>query len=352
MEDTSTTGAKFSPLDGLRGIAVLIVFLSHSSGFRQRLTPWTSFHGTGHLGVYLFFVLSGFLLTCSLLTAPRVSFPGFYFRRFFRVAPLFYLVVTAVLVVQLLTGGLDLYNLHIKAGWLGYAQHLLFYRGDSVFWTIAAEFQFYLILPFLILVLRSRGVKAAYFFAVIAVAYGAWHVLIEMEKIDPIYTLKVAQIVHRSQYLDVFLYGILAAWIFRQPSFGKTIQQGSKTLRIFANAAAVALAFLSLFLVAENFFGFGRIWRNEQTWWQGTHWPVKFGPQSWSFIYGPAFALISLASLTGHALFRVGRESPRATHYRRYGVQLVSPALPHSPRGECTLRFRTDSGRRSRVELA
>ncbi len=43
FEDTSTGGAKFSSLDGLRGVAVLTVFLSHSSGFNQRIVPWLNF---------------------------------------------------------------------------------------------------------------------------------------------------------------------------------------------------------------------------------------------------------------------------------------------------------------------
>lgn len=87
LEDTSMNGAKFAALDGLRGIAVLTVFLSHSSGFRQRITPWTSFHGTGHIGVYLFFVLSGFLLCVSLLGSKTWTIPGYVILHFATVLP-------------------------------------------------------------------------------------------------------------------------------------------------------------------------------------------------------------------------------------------------------------------------
>jgi peptidoglycan/LPS O-acetylase OafA/YrhL len=299
LEDTSTSGTKFSPLDGLRGIAVLVVFLSHSSGFRQRLTPWTSFHGTGHLGVYLFFVLSGFLLTWSLLAAPRINFTGFYLRRFFRIAPLFYLIVSAVFAWQLWSGRVDLFNLHVKEGWTGYLQHLAFYRGDSVFWTIAAEFEFYVILPFLVAALARGGAKIAALYAVVAAAAGVWYILIEFGKVDPRYSLKIANIVHHSQYLDVFLYGIIAAWFFQRPGFVEQAR-AHRAFHSATTAALVVVIVLSLILVAENFFGLGRFWRNEQSWWKALDAPARFGPQSWSIFYGPAFAIIALASLTGH----------------------------------------------------
>jgi len=82
LQDTSVNGTKYAALDGLRGLAVLTVFFSHSSGFRQRPTPWTSFHGLGHIGVYLFFVLSGFLLAGSLLGERRADTRDFFIRRF------------------------------------------------------------------------------------------------------------------------------------------------------------------------------------------------------------------------------------------------------------------------------
>lgn len=298
LEDTSTSGTKFSPLDGLRGIAVLVVFLSHSSGFRQRLSPWTSFHGTGHLGVYLFFVLSGFLLTWSLLAAPQARIGGFYLRRFFRIAPLYYLIVTAVFAVQWWAGNVDLFNLHIKGGVEGYFRHLAFYQGNSVFWTIAAEFEFYAILPFLVLALARWGGKAALAYVAVIFGYGLWYLLIEMGQIDPRYSLKIADIVHHSQYLDVFLCGILAAWIFRQPAFAE--RSVHRALNPWATVMLIAVVAIPLMIVAENFFGFGRNWRNAQSWWSAFGSPKPVNPQHWSLFFGPAFAIIALASMSGH----------------------------------------------------
>jgi peptidoglycan/LPS O-acetylase OafA/YrhL len=328
LEDTSTSGTKFSTLDGLRGIAVLTVFFSHSSGFRQRLTPWTSFHGTGHLGVYLFFVLSGFLLTWSLLAAPRVDFTGFYIRRFFRIAPLYYLVVTGVWIAQLCVRQVDLFNLHIKNGSAGYVQHLLFYRGDSVFWTIAAEFEFYLILPFLVLALRCSGRRAAAVLGLTAVACAFWYLLIELGRIDPRHAIKVASIAHHSQFFDVFLAGILAAWLYRSPRFATGEDKHRKWLHRIASLAALALIVISLGLVSESFFGAGRLWRNAQPWWQALGVPAKFGPADFSLFFGAGFALIALAALTGHRFFTcVGNWRP----IRVIGVTGFSWYLVHFP---------------------
>jgi len=50
-----------SYFDGIRGLAVLIVWLSHSSGRGMPIADFLNFVGIGHIGVMLFFVLSGFL---------------------------------------------------------------------------------------------------------------------------------------------------------------------------------------------------------------------------------------------------------------------------------------------------
>ncbi len=313
LEDTSTSGRKFAALDGLRGLAVLTVFLSHSSGFRQRLTPWTSFHGCGHLGVYLFFVLSGFLLAWSLLESGRIRFGGFYLRRFFRIAPLYFLVVTGVFVIQRITGQVDLYNLHIKDGWPGYLRHLLFYQGDSVFWTIATEFEFYFILPVLVWALMRWRNVAATFLGIAALFYGGWYLLIELAHFDPRYALKLARIVHHSQYFDVFLCGILAAWIYRLPSFTAWSESRVKTLDRSALLVALFVAGASAVCIAEHFFAAHREW---------------FSLRHFSVVYGIAFAWLVLAAPRGEGLWRRLLDVPLL---RVIGVTGFSWYLLHFP---------------------
>ena len=140
--------------DGLRGIAVLIVLLSHTSAREQDLFFW-NFHGIGKVGVYLFFVLSAFLLTSIVLRKGRSFKYGNYMKkRFFRIAPLYYLVLIFILLMQQ-NYGVDKKSLWIDGGINSLLQHVFFYKGDSILWTIPVEFSFYFILPLLVLYLKK-----------------------------------------------------------------------------------------------------------------------------------------------------------------------------------------------------
>ncbi|MEG6505378.1 acyltransferase family protein [Nitratidesulfovibrio sp. 1201_IL3209] len=228
-------------LDGMRGLAVLIVFLSHTSSRDMALAPWLQFHGIGHVGVYLFFVLSGFLLTRNLLNGQR---PGTYLvRRFFRIAPLYFIVLAGVLAWQA-AGNYSPRYLHISGGAEGALLHSLFLKGDSVFWTITAEFGFYLLLPIIVAGMVRFG---RVWVAVAAVAYFAWFYAIQAfgASLPP---LKFVDIAHRGQFLDVFACGILAATV---------------TQRLPEKVTAAAfwgLLALTLAAVSYNFLGLGRPW--------------------------------------------------------------------------------------------
>jgi len=165
-------------LDGVRGLAVLIVMLSHASGREMAVLPWLNFVGIGHVGVYLFFVLSGYLLTCNLLEGQTTG--AFYMRRVFRIVPLYYCVLVGVLIYQA-TGQYSQSYLHISDGVHGAVMHFLFLKGDSVFWTLAAEFAFYLLLPPIVMLMRRFGWK---WLAAVAVLYFLVFITAEILQID------------------------------------------------------------------------------------------------------------------------------------------------------------------------
>jgi len=84
-------------LDGFRAISIFIVILSHCSlakGFPDKLAPYVDF---GRLGVTIFFVISGFLITHLLLIEDaannQISIKNFYIRRAFRILPVFYCIL-------------------------------------------------------------------------------------------------------------------------------------------------------------------------------------------------------------------------------------------------------------------
>lgn len=159
------THLRYNPrLDGLRCLAVFGVLPVHfvpASWFLQ-------YADTGNLGVKLFFVLSGYLITAILLdqrervesgrASLRPALAAFYARRFLRLTPVYFAYLVAALV---LVPGFAPY-----AGWyFAYLQNFLFAAQPEVFakylahfWTLAIEEQFYLLMPALLLAVPRRHV--------------------------------------------------------------------------------------------------------------------------------------------------------------------------------------------------
>jgi len=148
------SGGHLPGLDGLRAIAIGAVF-----GFHLGL-PWMSL---GWVGVQLFFVISGFLITGILLRSRQrpYYFRNFYVRRTLRIFPIYYLLVAAYFVTAGLQG--DLAAVKLLPYYLTYTQTYpqLATRyacapmlGHT--WTLAIEEQFYLLWPLAMYLLRGR----------------------------------------------------------------------------------------------------------------------------------------------------------------------------------------------------
>ena len=149
------------PLDGLRGIAVALVVAYH-------LAPGT-FPG-GFLGVDVFFVLSGFLITSLLVgeagTDGGIALGRFYLRRLRRLAPALLLVLAAIALYAAVwaTPG-ELGRLRVQSLWtLGYLANWRFIVDGTTYtdlvagasplrhaWSLAIEEQFYVVFPFVVL---------------------------------------------------------------------------------------------------------------------------------------------------------------------------------------------------------
>jgi peptidoglycan/LPS O-acetylase OafA/YrhL len=156
-------------LDGLRGLAVLLVFARHAfltthlHSLSVQVIGWLG--SGGWLGVDLFFVLSGFLITGILIDSLNTNryFKNFYIRRSLRIFPLFYgvllvcFVLTPVLHLQWRLGHLS---------FLFYCQNIAMNLNPSLrdvlpalnlehFWSLAVEEQFYMLWPLTIFLLRE-----------------------------------------------------------------------------------------------------------------------------------------------------------------------------------------------------
>ena len=174
----SQQSLQIDALDGLRGLAVFIVFLSHTGNAGWHLFPGLDFRGTGKSGVFLFFVLSAFLLSRNLTKASGPFFTSskaftYWSRRFLRVYPLYILYVLVALTlyyVPWLDGSIS-HSMSVQSGF----QHLMLLKGESVTWSIPVEFKYYIILPFVtwLLILGLQGhfpITMIGFFALCAVA--------------------------------------------------------------------------------------------------------------------------------------------------------------------------------------
>lgn len=150
----------FAALDGLRFLSIFAVLFHHS----PLVGPWADYSrlfGRGYLGVDLFFVISGFLITTLLLRerdrTGRISLSGFYKRRTLRILPLYLLVITAV-------GGYYVLFKHAPGAgekWPFYYLFLAnFLVGDipmlAPTWSLSVEEQYYLLWPLMIIFLPRR----------------------------------------------------------------------------------------------------------------------------------------------------------------------------------------------------
>lgn len=168
----STLSARIPVLDGIRGLAILLVMLHHQTLLESsaRLDSlFASIMGMGGSGVDLFFVLSGFLITRILLAAREQPhyFRNFYARRTLRIFPLYYAVVAfSLLVLPMIP--------HAKAArfavaeadgiwyWLYLSNFSIAYHGAfrhgilDISWSLAIEEQFYLLWPLIVMLVSPR----------------------------------------------------------------------------------------------------------------------------------------------------------------------------------------------------
>lgn len=166
------SGRHIPALDGVRGLAILLVMIYHFTVIGGISAPdrvFSDIANSMHTGVDLFFVLSGFLITGILLDSKGRPgyFRSFFGRRVLRIMPLYYAVVFFSLVI--------LPNIpHPKADNFGRIEgdewmYWAFLSNVSVAlsnawrhgilditWSVAVEEQFYLVWPFLVLLLPAR----------------------------------------------------------------------------------------------------------------------------------------------------------------------------------------------------
>ncbi|WP_324275156.1 acyltransferase [Blastococcus brunescens] len=227
---------RFGVLDGLRALAILLVFTAH-----QRGDLFTVFHGA--TGVTLFFVLSGYLITTLLLREEdrhgRVDFASFYVRRTFRIYPMF-LGTIALYCVLILGLGMDAARRSLWVENLPYIvwfpEHLPYFRSTDAYpafsgaWSIGIEEKFYLVWPVLGFLLLAGWKQARVpVLAVIAVASSA--------------TGFVADLVFLAPYQHLAFGAIAAVLLHRERTYAAVATLGRPPVLLAVTAVVLLLQF-------------------------------------------------------------------------------------------------------------
>lgn len=154
-------------LDGFRGISILLVMFYHIFYIESPKSILETFFykvaSIGWLGVDVFFVISGFLIT-SILISKEINLRKFYKRRIFRIFPIYYILLTTVLIAFLINSHFSLGISGFNSVQLdGFIYNYLYISNFAtvvygsnfvpmdIAWSLAIEEQFYIIFPFIIL---------------------------------------------------------------------------------------------------------------------------------------------------------------------------------------------------------
>jgi peptidoglycan/LPS O-acetylase OafA/YrhL len=247
-----TTG--FLPaLDGLRGIAIILVMVHHFTVYRptEGLDKWVaSIPLIGWAGVDLFFVLSGFLITGILIDTRghQRYFTSFYARRTLRIFPLYYLVLFLTLVLlplsvtlhDVLVGPYDLPPLWPY--WVYLSNFSIADRGLvhgllDISWSLAVEEQFYLVWAVVIWLCPPRLLGPLCAAIIVAEPIARWTAIARGVEPLSIYVLTWFR-------LDGLATGSLLAWLMRRGAF-PALDRLAPAATITLGAALIAVIFLS-----------------------------------------------------------------------------------------------------------
>lgn len=210
--------ARIPAIDGLRGIAILLVIYQHlfagavMDAVRSRFGTYPWVIGNGWMGVGLFFILSGFVLALPFFASDRpLEFWGFVRHRAKRLLPLFLIMCVVSFAFTLHKGAPDIFSFLVTASTLNLLIPSEFFPTiNGPFWSLGIEIWFTPFLPVLIWSMRKHGPLRA--LAAIALAafvvrcVGAYVPFINVH-INPVKDSVFAR-------MDDFAVGAVLAWAF------------------------------------------------------------------------------------------------------------------------------------------
>ena len=201
-----STSHEFGAINGIRGIAALLVLLSHTApGFE-----------TLGVGLTVLFVISGFLLSKPFVLSPsRIyslnNFETYLTKRLKRILPMYYLYIFMLYVV----------SLQLDTA----LRHFLFVEAEGHLWPMTQIFSFYLLLPFVLLI-TSALYRIHVIVPILALAYTGYWWLANMGEWTPFFN---GTYFHEF-YLYAFLFGVAAAylhygWLYKSQRLASLFQR-------------------------------------------------------------------------------------------------------------------------------
>ena len=215
---------RISTLDGWRGVAIVLVLIDHvTQRTRFEHRAWANL---GTLGVYIFFVISGYIITTRLIEERQntctINLSAFYLRRAFRILPIVIVYVACLYLINRFIGLKDFQYREIVGS-------LFFFRNyqfaahpgglyTAHFWSLSVEEHFYILWPTLLLWSgNSRALRLA---ISLAVACSLWRIYHHSEAIH--------ELIRTDRMIDGLFLGSALALLILHPSFRNLISRNLK----------------------------------------------------------------------------------------------------------------------------
>lgn len=300
-------------LDGLRGLAILVVVVSHY-GFGH----WIP----GGFGVTLFFFISGFLITRLLIAewnkTGRIDLTGFYLRRLFRLYPAL-LFMVALAVGFALVNGCGLLTGDVLSTLFYYRNYYMIY-GDSpashlcrhvldITWSLAIEEHFYLFFPLLFIAAWRRPRLFIGIMVLVIGAVAAWRLY--LIGANGLTDLTVYRIYHQTDTrLDAIMFGCLVSVLVSQDRANHWLHRSTQPA-IVIGAMVVLLA---TFLFRDGVF---------RESWRYTIQGLSLSVLVPALVYNPAYKRLNL-SLSSPWLVLTGKLSYSLYLFHWFGVSVAN----------------------------
>jgi peptidoglycan/LPS O-acetylase OafA/YrhL len=255
LETWKTGKGRIPSLDGLRAISIMLVVVGHLS---ERFPKFGSVYDAAlavlsyaGLGVSIFFVISGFLITGLLLTEVErkgnISLPDFYLRRAFRIFPAYYVFLGVLLVLwatmkiaptswDMLSAALYILNYANArpAWWVGHT------------WSLCIEEQFYLLWPVSLMLLKKDRARWLALLLVVAaplLRIGTYFLL-------PDFRGRIGGMLHTR--VDMLMFGCLLAIFYQHPACARIYR---KVFQYKGHLVAAVFLFLISPLLVKRYGG-------------------------------------------------------------------------------------------------